>query len=325
MTTEQSSAPTTTRRHKVGVVGAGAVGSAVCYATMLRGVADEVALYDIATAKVNAEVADISHGAPFAPTSVITGGDDPAVLADSEVVVITAGAAQKPGQTRLELAGSNVRILSALLPQIQAVAPDALLVLVTNPVDVLTYVAQRITGLPAHRVIGSGTLLDTARLQYAIATAAGVHPSSVNAQILGEHGDSEFAAWSSGLIGPTPVREWPSAENPMFTEDALKKIEHGVMNAAYEVINGKGATNYGIGVSAARLIEAILKDQQVVLPVSTVQSGVLGLNDVALSLPSIVGANGVTQVLTPRLDEAEIARLHASAEALRATAASLNL
>ena len=308
---------------KVGVVGAGGVGTAICYAALIRGVAREVALYDIDEPKVRAEVLDLAHGTPFTSASAMTGGADPDVLAGCEVVVITAGAKQKPGQTRLDLGAHNVEILRGLLPQVQAHAPEALIVLVTNPVDVLTLVAQRLTGLPAGRVIGSGTLLDTSRLRWLLASRAQVHASSVHAAILGEHGDTEFPAWSSARIGPTPILEWPTPADPLFTRADLDEVADTVVNAAYEVIQGKGATTYAVGVATTRLLEAILRDQHAILPVSTVLDGVHGLSDVALSMPSVVGRDGVTRVIQPELDDAEMRALHASADALRREARSL--
>ncbi|MEX3564708.1 L-lactate dehydrogenase [Micrococcus endophyticus] len=308
---------------KVGVVGAGGVGTAICYAALIRGVAREVALYDIDEPKVRAEVLDLAHDTPFTSASAMTGGADPDVLADCEVVVITAGAKQRPGQTRLDLGAHNVEILRGLLPQVQAHAPDALIVLVTNPVDVLTLVAQRLTGLPAGRVIGSGTLLDTSRLRWLLASRAQVHASSVHAAILGEHGDTEFPAWSSARIGPTPILEWPTPAAPLFTRADLDEVADTVVHAAYEVIRGKGATTYAVGVATTRLLEAILRDQHAILPVSTVLDGVHGLSDVALSMPSVVGRDGVARVIQPELDAAEMRALHSSADALRREARSL--
>jgi L-lactate dehydrogenase len=308
---------------KVGVIGAGAVGTSVCYSALISGVADEVALYDIDEAKVRAEVLDLAHGTAFTAAHTMTGGADPAVLAGASVVVITAGAKQKPGQTRLDLAEANVQILRSLIPTVQEHAPDALLVLVTNPVDVLTLVAQRISGLPAGRVIGSGTLLDTARLRWLLASRVGVHPRSVHASVLGEHGDTEFPAWSTAAVGPVPLLRWPSAAAPQFTRPDLDAIADSVTNAAYEVIQGKGATNHAIGVATNRLLGAVYRDERAVLPVSTVLDGEHGLADVALSLPSIVGRAGVLQVLETDLDAGEIRQLHASARALREAASSL--
>lgn len=318
-----SSGSVLAEHRKVGVVGAGAVGTAVCYATLINGLADEVALFDIDEPKVRAEALDLAHGTPFTATRTMTGGADPAVLAGSSIVVVTAGAKQKPGQTRLDLAASNVAILRSLIPQVLEHAPDALLVLVTNPVDVLTLVTQRISGLAPGRVIGSGTLLDTSRLRWRIASEIGVHPRSVHAAVLGEHGDTEFPAWSTASIGPVPLLRWPSPEDPAFTRQRREEITGSVVNAAYEVIQGKGATNYAIGVATARLIEAIVKDERAILPVSTVQDGPHELHDVALSLPSVVGREGVLRVLETELDEDEMRLLRVSADALQAAAGSL--
>ena len=255
----------------------------------------------------------------------MTGGADPDVLAGCEVVVITAGAKQKPGQTRLDLGAHNVEILRGLLPQVQAHAPEALIVLVTNPVDVLTLVAQRLTGLPAGRVIGSGTLLDTSRLRWLLASRAQVHASSVHAAILGEHGDTEFPAWSSARIGPTPILEWPTPADPLFTRADLDEVADTVVHAAYEVIQGKGATTYAVGVATTRLLEAILRDQHAILPVSTVLDGVHGLSDVALSMPCIVSREGIEGVVPVPMSDGEITKLHASAERLKDSLSSLDI
>lgn len=308
---------------KLVVVGAGAVGSSTAYAALIRGSAREVVLYDIDAAKVEAEVLDLAHGTQFTGASSVTGGADPALAAGADVVVITAGAKQRPGQTRLELAGTNVRILEALLPQLLDQAPDAVYMLVTNPCDVLTLAAQRISGLPSGRVFGSGTVLDTSRLRWLIAQRAGVSRSSVHANIVGEHGDTEFPVWSSATIGGVPLRDWTAPDGTRaFTPDSLDALAHEVANAAYRVIAGKGATNYAIGLVAARIVEAVLGREDAVLPVSTVLAGQHGVSGVALSLPSIVGEGGVRRVLEVPLDEIERARLAKSAEALRASAAS---
>ncbi len=309
---------------KVTVVGAGAVGTAVAYAAMIRGSVQRVALYDIATKKVDAEVHDLAHGSQFAQTRDITGGDDPKVAAESDVVVITAGAKQKPGQTRLDLAAQNIGILRGMLPQLLEVAPDAVYVLVTNPVDVLTYEATKFAGLPAGRVLGSGTLLDTSRLRLMLAGKAGVAVSNVHAMMLGEHGDSEFPAWTSATIGHTPLREWERDGKPVFTDKVLDELAHDVTNAAYEVIEGKGATNYAIGLAAARLIEAIIDDEGAILPLSTVLTDYRGISDVALSVPSLVGRGGVTDHLEIPMSIGERKQLHHSADTLRAAIDSVD-
>ena len=308
---------------KLTVVGAGAVGTAVAYAAIIRGSAQRIALYDIATAKVEAEVKDLAHGTQFAHVTEVIGGDDPAVCADSDVIVITAGAKQDPGQTRLDLAAKNVGILRAMLPKLLEHAPNAIYVLVTNPVDVLTYEAQRITGLPAGRVIGSGTLLDSARLRLMLAEKAGVSQGNVHAVMMGEHGDSEFPVWSSATIGHVPLREWEREGRAVFTDEVLETLSHSVTNAAYEVIQGKGATNYAIGLAGARLVEAIVRDQNTILPLSTVLSGYRGISDVALSVPSLVGREGVTATYEIPMSVGERKQLQASADTLRQVIAGL--
>ena len=210
---------------KLTVVGAGSVGTSIAYASLIRGSARQIALYDIDTKKVEAEVKDLSHGTQFTPTSVVTGGSDISVVKDSSVIIITAGARQKPGQTRLDLAGINAKILADLVPKLLEHAPNAVLVLVTNPCDVLTVVAQKVSGLPVGRVLSTGTLLDTSRLRWAIAQEANVSLSNVHAAMFGEHGDTEFPIWSSASIAQIPIREWTDPDGKrIFTEELLAAI-----------------------------------------------------------------------------------------------------
>jgi len=308
---------------KVTVVGAGSVGSSVAYAALIRGSARHVALYDINTAKVDAEVLDLAHGTLFTGTSDITGGSDISVAAGSHVVVITAGAKQNPGQSRIELAGVNAGILRKMLPQLLEVAPDAVYVIVTNPCDVLTVLAQEETGLPPERLLASGTVLDTSRLRWKLAQRAGVATSSVHAHIIGEHGDTEFALWSHAMIGTVPILDWESEGHPRMTVDELDAITVDVRDAAYKVIQGKGATNYAIGLSSARIIEAILSDEHAVLPVSTVLKDFHGIDGVALSVPSIVNSRGAFPIRETPFSLNELALLRRSADALREVAVSL--
>ncbi|GAB2539925.1 L-lactate dehydrogenase [Brachybacterium huguangmaarense] len=311
---------------KLAVIGAGAVGSSVAYAALLRGTARTIALYDVNRTRAHGEVLDLAHGSPLASGATVIGGGDISAVADADVVVITAGAAQKPGQTRLDLAGTNVGILRTLMPQLLEQAPDAVYILVTNPVDVLTVAASRIAGLPAGRVFGSGTVLDTSRLRWKLAQALEVAPSSVHATIIGEHGDSEFGLWSTATVGQVPLRQWRSAAGTCdFTDEILDALSYEVSRAAYEVIAGKGATNLAIGVSAARIVEAVLHDERAVLPVSSVLDGVHGISGVAMSLPSIVGRSGVIRTLDVPLDERERTLLHASADALRTVQEGLGI
>lgn len=308
---------------KVTVVGAGSVGSSAAYAALIRGSARHVALYDINTAKVDAEVLDLAHGTLFTGTSDITGGSDISVAAGSHVVVITAGAKQNPGQSRIELAGVNAGILRKMLPQLLEVAPDAVYVIVTNPCDVLTVLAQEETGLPPERLFASGTVLDTSRLRWKLAQRAGVATSSVHAHIIGEHGDTEFALWSHAMIGTVPILDWESEGHPRMTVDELDAITVDVRDAAYKVIQGKGATNYAIGLSSARIIEAILSDEHAVLPVSTVLKDFHGIDGVALSVPSIVNSRGAFPIRETPFSLNELALLRRSADALREVAVSL--
>lgn len=308
---------------KVTVVGAGSVGSSVAYAALIRGSARHVALYDINTAKVDAEILDLAHGTLFTGSSDISGGSDISVAEGSHVVVITAGAKQNPGQSRIELAGVNAGILRKMLPQLLEVAPDAVYVIVTNPCDVLTVLAQEETGLPPERLFASGTVLDTSRLRWKLAQRAGVATSSVHAYIIGEHGDTEFALWSHASIGTVPLLEWESDGHPRMTVDELDAITVDVRDSAYKVIQGKGATNYAIGLSSARIIEAILRDENAVLPVSTVLQDFHGIDGVALSVPSIVNSRGAFPIRQTPFSPNELALLRRSADALREVASSL--
>ena len=310
---------------KVAIVGAGAVGSAMAYACLIRESAREVVLYDIDSAKVTAEVLDLAHGTQFTGSSKITGGNSIELMADADVVVITAGAKQKPGQTRLDLAATNVRILESMLPGLVAVAPSAVYVLVTNPCDVLAVVAQQITGLPSTQVFASGTVLDSARLRWLLAERLQVASPSVHAYIVGEHGDSEFPLWSQTRIGPVPLSEWRLPEGGFFTEGELISIAEQVKNAAYQVIAGKGATNYAIGLSGARIVEAIINDENAVLPVSSLLSGYRGISGVALSVPSVVGAAGISRVIDVPMSGVEQARLDSSAVAIADSLRSLGI
>jgi L-lactate dehydrogenase len=308
---------------KLTVVGAGSVGSSVAYAALIRGSARHVALYDIATEKVEAEVLDLAHGTQFTGTSDIVGGSDISVATGSHVVVITAGAKQKPGQTRIELAEVNAGIIRRMMPDLLEVAPHAVYVIVTNPCDVLTVIAQEETGLPPERIFASGTVLDTSRLRWKLGERAGVSTASVHAYIVGEHGDTEFPLWSRATIGTVPILEWETAEHPRFTLSELQEIAVDVRDAAYKVILGKGATNYAIGLSSARIVEAILRDERAVMPVSTVLRDFHGLDGVALSVPSIVSAKGAFPIRNTSFSSEELALLRQSADALQAAAADL--
>ncbi|MEX3609965.1 L-lactate dehydrogenase [Rothia sp. LK2588] len=308
----------TQKKTKLGVIGAGGVGSATAYAAMLRGSADEVVIYDINGALARAEGLDITHATGLAQDVRVSGSDDIAVLKDCDVIFVTAGARQKPGQSRLDLVDANVAILKSMLPQVMKQAPDAVLVIVTNPCDVLAVVAREITGLPAERCFASGTVLDSARLRYFIAARAGVRVRHVNASVLGEHGDSEFVYWSAANIGQVSLDEWKDEDgNLIFTDEVKAQIEEDTMRAAYNVIQGKGSTNYAIGVASVRIAEAILQGQDAILPVSSTINGKYGITgNAALSLPSIVGRGGIKRVFEVPLTEEETQKMWHSAETL---------
>lgn len=314
-----------TSRTKVSIVGAGAVGTSTAYALLIKKIAGEIALYDVNEAKVNAEVLDLAHGSQFTEPSRIYGGNDIEVVRNSDVIVITAGAKQEPGQTRLDLAATNIKILKSLMPDLVRLSPDAIFLLVTNPCDVLAYAAVQISGLPANRVFSSGTVLDSSRLRWQLAERVGVSTSSVHAMIVGEHGDSEFPLWSEAKIGPVKLSEWKVGNHSPLNQSELDEIALNVKNAAYKVIEGKGATNYAIGLSAARIIEAILRDESVILPVSSVLTNYLGISDVALSVPTVVNRQGAIRTIPMEMSESELSKLNASANALKASIANLGL
>ncbi|MFM6963616.1 MAG: L-lactate dehydrogenase, partial [Micrococcales bacterium] len=291
-----------TRHSKVTVVGAGAVGSSSAYAMLIRGSARDIVLYDIDTVKVAAEVLDLAHGTSFTGSSSIDGGSDIDLTADSDVIVVTAGAKQKPGQTRLELAGVNFSILESMLPKLLELSPNAIFVLVTNPCDVLATAAVKILGLPASRVFSSGTVLDSSRLRWLLGDRLKVSTASIHALIIGEHGDSEFPLWSQASIGPVPLSEWKTEDGHPLSLDELNSIHNLVKTAAYRVIEGKGATNYAIGLSAARIVEAVLSDEQAILPVSSVLSNYHGVSGLAMSVPTLVNAQGAARTVEISMD-----------------------
>lgn len=313
-----------TQRTKVSIIGAGAVGTSVAYALLVKRIAGEVAIYDTNKAKVEAEVLDLAHGSQFTNPSRVYGGDDIEVVRNSDVIVITAGAKQQPGQTRLDLAATNVKILRDLMPRLVSLSPDAVFLLVTNPCDVLAYAAVQFSGLPANKVFSSGTVLDSSRLRWQIAERVGVSTESVHAMIVGEHGDSEFPLWSEAKIGPIKLSEWKVGNRSLHSEE-LDEIAENVKNAAYKVIEGKGATNYAIGLSAARIVEAVLRDESVILPVSSVLTDYQGISDVALSVPTIVNRQGAFKALPMEMTESELKKLQASANALKTAINSLGL
>ena len=321
------SGPSADRRTtKVAIVGAGAVGATMAYAALMRGAARTVALYDINKAKVEAEALDLSHGIQFVPMAEVVGSDDVAVCADADVVMVTAGAKQKPGQTRIDLAENTISLVRSMLPSLVEVAPNATFVMVTNPVDIVTYAALKISGLPPARLFGSGTVLDSSRLRYLIANHTGVAVQNVHAYIAGEHGDTEFPLWSSASIGGVPLLDWRGSRSAgPLTEEVRETMTREVIESAYRIIAGKGATNYAIALAGSRIIEAVLRDERRVLPVSTLLDGYHGISDICLSVPTVVGRGGAERQLEIPMSDDEQASLRRSAEALRAVAQRFEL
>lgn len=310
---------------KISIVGAGSVGAAVAYACLLRGTANTIALFDTNAQRVRAEVLDLNHGTQFTPACRIEGSDEIAVTAKSDLVVITAGAKQQPGQSRLDLAAANVAITQSVTPRLLAESPDAVLLFVSNPVDIVTAAAIAISGVDDGRVFGSGTVLDSGRLRYLIAERAGVAIENTHAFIVGEHGDSELALWSGATVGGIPIDSYTVDGRVVFDDRTRADIFDEVVRSAYEIIQGKGATNLAIGLSTARIVEAVLRDQRRVLPVSSWQTGVHGVRDVCLSLPTIVDAGGADRVLEVPLSADEAAGLAESAATLHNVQKSLGL
>lgn len=309
---------------KIAIIGAGAVGATSAYALMIGGLASEIVLIDVNEHKAEGEVMDLAHGAPFVRPVTIRSGKY-ADCAGAHIVVITAGLAQKPGESRLDLVKKNVAIFREMVPQIAAAAPDAILLVVSNPVDVLTYATQKIAGIPACRVVGSGTVLDTARLRALIGQRLSIDPRSVHAHVIGEHGDSEVVVWSRATVAGMPIEEFCQQRGEPCLSDLQETIADEVRRAAYEIISRKGATFYAIGLGVRQIVEAILRDQDTVATVSSLMTGELGVSDICLSLPCIVDRGGVEGVLQPALNEAELKAFRHSAAVLRETATAAGL
>jgi L-lactate dehydrogenase len=299
----------------VGVVGTGWVGASVAISTLHGGFASELLLADVRQEVAEGEAMDLAHGAAFYTTASVRAVPVDEML-DTDALVVAAGRGGKPNESRLDLLRDNAKILRELGAKLRGYR--GLVIVVTNPVDVLTYVVAESSGLPPERVIGTGTMLDTARLRQVLGQELNIDPHSVHAQVVGEHGDSEVVLWSSAHVGGTPLREWPGwsaeREQPIATE---------VRTAAYEIIKRKGATNHAIGLTTAALLRSALRGERRVLTVSRVQTGALGLRDVALSLPTVVDVAGAVDVLPCKLDDAERGALDRSADVLRKAIASL--
>lgn len=304
---------------KIGIVGTGFVGATAGYAIVMRGIGSELALVDINQARARAEADDILHAVPFAHPMRVTAGEYPA-LAGSQMVIITAGVNQKPGESRLQLLERNAAIFKSVVPEVIKHAPEAVLVVATNPVDIMTHLTARFAaehGVPATRVVGSGTTLDTARFRSLLSNCLGVAANNIHGYVIGEHGDSEVLAWSLTTIGVIPLDDFCRTQDIELDDATRQEIDRKVRRAAYSIIEGKGATYYGIGSALARIAEAILDDQRAVLTVCSPWPQVAGVADVTVALPHIVGAEGILGTLPLPLNEAEEADLLASAKIIK--------
>ncbi len=304
------------RTGKVGVVGTGMVGTSFAYALMQRSLANELVLIDIDHARAEGEAMDLNHGLPFVRPMRIYAGTY-ADLAGADLIVIAAGANQRPGETRLDLLGRNAAIFREIIPAILAANDDGIIVVATNPVDILTTIGAQIAGPAANRVIGSGTILDTARFRYLLGQHYGVDPRSVHAYIVGEHGDSELALWSLANIAGVRLVDFVGANGQGYDQAALDAILEQTRNAAYEIIKRKRATYYAIGLGLLSIAEAVLRDQHTVMTISSLMTGQYGVTGIAISLPTIVGRDGAEEVLNLPLSEQEIALFQRSAAILK--------
>lgn len=304
---------------KVGIVGAGYVGATAAYALVMRGVGRELVLVDKNADRAYAEADDIRHAVPFANPLEISAGDFDE-LAGCRVVVLCAGVGQRPGETRLHLLKRNATVFHEVVPQVVARAPDAVLVVATNPVDVMTHLAARFArecGVRSHRILGSGTTLDTARFRTLLATHCGIDPHHVHAYVIGEHGDSEVLTWSLVTVGSMPLDEFLRIREAPLAEAEKQDIDHKVRRAAYTIIGGKGATYYGIGSALARIVEVIIHDQRSILTVCAPEADVQGIRDTTVSLPRLVGGSGILQTFPLPLSTAEQVLLKQSASIIR--------
>lgn len=309
---------------KAAMIGCGFVGSASAFALMQSGLFSELVLIDANHDKAEGEAMDIAHGLPFAGQMKIYAGDYDDIV-DAAVIIVTAGAAQKPGETRLDLVNKNVNIFKSIIPEIAKRNYKGILLIVANPVDILTYTAVKLSGLPENRVIGSGTVLDTARLKYALGEHLEVDSRSVHSFIIGEHGDSEIVAWSSTNVSGIPVNDFCELRGHFNHEEAMHRIADDVKNSAYDIIEKKGATYYGIAMSVKRICECIMRDEKSILPISSMMHGEYGISDICLSMPTVVGREGVGTRVPIQLNEQEESALSASAEQLSKVAAQLDL
>ena len=301
---------------KVAVIGCGFVGATSAFSLINSGLFSEMVLIDANHKKAEGEAMDLSHGSAYqTPMKIYAGTYDDIV--DAGLIVITAGANQKPNETRLDLVKKNVAIFKSIIPEIKNRSCEGILLIVSNPVDILTYVALKLSGFPANRVIGSGTVLDTARLKYVLGKHLQVDPRDVNAYIIGEHGDSELVVWSGAQVAGIHINHFCELRGHFNHQEAMERLAQEVRDSAYEIIDRKGATYYGVAVAVNRIATAIVKNEHAVLPVSSLMTGQFGLDDLCLSIPTVIGRDGVETVVDLALSHWEEDELSASAKALK--------
>lgn len=309
---------------KVTVIGAGFVGSTTAYTLMLSGLISEIVLIDINTEKAEGEVMDMNHGMPFVrPVKIYRG--DYKDCAGSDIVIITAGANQKEGETRIDLVKKNTAVFKSIVGEVVKYSSDSILLVVTNPVDILTYVTYRISGFPRNKVIGSGTVLDSARFRYLIGNHVGVDTRNVHAYILGEHGDTEVATWSLANIAGIPMDKFCEECHQCKDNLSRNEIYESVKNAAYEIIRKKGATYYAVALAVRRIVETIVRNENSILTVSSLLEGQYGLTDVCLSVPTIVNKDGIDTILNVPLSDKELELLRKSGDSLKEIIKSLDI
>lgn len=301
---------------KAAIIGCGFVGSATAFCLMQSGLFSELVLLDANKEKAEGEAKDIVHGIPFVGQMKIYAGEYDDIM-DAAVIIITAGANQKPDETRLDLVHKNVGIYKSIMPEIAKRNYQGILLIVSNPVDILTYTAHKLSGIPENRIIGSGTVLDTARLKYQLSEHLNVDSRSVHTFIIGEHGDSEIAAWSSANVSGIPLNDFCEMRGHYKHQESMERIAETVKNSAYEIISKKGATYYGIAMSVKRICEAIVRDEKSILPISRMMHNEYGVDEVVLSMPAIVGADGIETEVPISLSEEEEKLLQKSADTLK--------
>lgn len=314
----------THKNDKVTIIGAGFVGATIAYALMNAGTASEIALVDLNAKKVEGEVMDLNHGISFVPPVRIKEGTY-ADCADSNIVIITAGASQKNGETRIDLLKRNIEIFRNIIPKITEYNKNCILLVVSNPVDIMAYAAYKISGMPANQVIGSGTVLDSSRFRYLLSKHCGVNAQNVHAYIIGEHGDTEVPAWSITNIAGIPIEQYCIKCTNNKNCKSKETIFEDVKNSAYKIIEDKGATYYAIGLAVRRIVEAILRDENSILPVSSLMQNYYGTDDVYLSLPTTVNIHGINKVLELPLNDNEIKYFRKSAETLKSYIKQLDM